>query len=198
MTLRPAVLLLSSLLGLTQCIMSGEPYYPVQPMPAATQTGKNTAGCVVDGLPWVAYRYGHAAGSLSGQAIYASWDNYSATRPNHLSLYFAKYIDDEAQVHDATGVKLEVPGVTRPGTFVLDGTPRPNVVSGPIGYASFTFYKPNPTQELFTGPDSPGRVVVTRFDTSAHVVSGTFEFTARQAPGGTLVRVSEGRFDCKF
>ena len=51
MTLRPSVHLLPALLGLTQCIMSGEGYYPVQPVPAATQTGANTAGCVVDGLP---------------------------------------------------------------------------------------------------------------------------------------------------
>ena len=100
-------------------------------------------------------------------------------------------------MRDATGVKLELPGITQSGTFVFDQTPRPNVVSGPIGYASFTFSK-HPRRELFTGPDSPGRVVVTRFDTSAHVVSGTFEFTARQVPGGTLVRVSEGRFDCTF
>ena len=93
--------------------MSGEGYYPVQPVPATTQTGANTAGCVVDGLP-------------------------------------------------------------------------------------FSFYKPSPDRELFTGPDTPGRIVVTRFDTVARVVSGTVEFTARHDADGTLVRVSEGRFDCKF
>ena len=83
------------------------------------------------------------------------------------------------------------------------------VSSGPIGYAAFTFHKPSPDQELFTGPDTPGRVVVTRFDTLARVVSGTFEFTAVEVsggltgngtpvPSGKTVRVTEGRFDCKF
>ncbi|OGX85123.1 hypothetical protein BEN47_01965 [Hymenobacter lapidarius] len=191
------VLLLPALLGLTQCIMQREGAYPVQPMPEATQTGANTAGCLVDGLPWVAHHSGTGIGALRAYALTAEWDNFSVGRP-HLALSFAKYIDDQAQVHDATGVKLHLPGITRPGTFVLDQTPRPLVSSGPIGYAAFTFYKTNPNRELLTGPDAPGRVVVTRFDTLARVVSGTFEFTARQASGGTTVRVTEGRFDCKF
>ena len=72
------------------------------------------------------------------------------------------------------------------------------VTSGPIGYAGFSFYRPNPDRELFTGPDTPGRIVVTRFDTVARVVSGTVEFTARHDAGGKTVRVTEGRFDCKF
>jgi len=39
---------------------------------------------------------------------------------------------------------------------------------------------------------------VTRLDTIARVVSGTFAFEAREAIGGATVRVTEGRFDCTF
>lgn len=201
MPLRPTILLVTALLGLTQCIMQGESYYPVQPMPDATQTGANTAGCVVDGLPWVANLYDTTIGVPVIGPVTASWDNVSVHRPS-LSLCFLKNIADEAQVHNNTKVELEVPGVTRPGTFVLDQQPPRTSGGGPIGYASFTFYKRNPNQPLLTGPGSPGRMVVTRFDTLARVVSGTFEFTARAATGAAtgpaMVRVTEGRFDCKF
>ncbi|MDQ2769109.1 MAG: DUF6252 family protein [Bacteroidota bacterium] len=197
MPLRPRVLLLSCLLGLTQCIMQ-EGEYPVQPMPDATQTGANTAGCVVNGLPWVASSNIPKIGPGTLPAVTASWDNFSVGRPNDLSLRFDKYIEDEAQVHNRTSIELELPGITRPGTFVLDQAATPRQGNRNPAYAVFTFHKPNPNQELLTGPGSPGRVVVTRFDTLARVVSGTFEFTARQATGAAAVRVTDGRFDCKF
>ena len=101
-------------------------------------------------------------------------------------------------MHARTRVRLELPGIARPGTSVLDKTPAPVVVNDPIAYAALTFYQPPPDQELRTGPAAPGRLVVTRLDTIARVVAGTFEFTAGQASGGTTVRVSEGRFDCTF
>ena len=46
--LRPSVLLLTALLGLTQCVMREGPD-PEDRLPDATQTGQNTAGCRVDG-----------------------------------------------------------------------------------------------------------------------------------------------------
>ena len=50
MPLRPFVLLLTALLGLTQCMREGPD--PEDRLPDATQTGQNTVGCRVDGLPW--------------------------------------------------------------------------------------------------------------------------------------------------
>ena len=102
------------------------------------------------------------------------------------------------QGHNRTGLRLELPGIARSGTFVFDQPPRPLVSNGPIGYDAFTFNRSCPPQELLTGPQALGRMGVTRFDTLARVASGTFEFTARQVTGGATVRVTEGRFDCKF
>ena len=196
MPLRPSVLLLSALLGLTQCIMQ-EGGYSVHPMPEATQTGANTAGCLVDGLPWVASHNGTMMGGGPLPAVRATW---SKVRPpaHHLSLSFSKYIDDEAHVHARTNVRLELPDITRPGTFVLDQAANPQIGNGPTAYAAFTFNRASPSLTFLTGSAYPGRVVVTRFDTLSRVVSGTFEFTANQATGGRPVRVAEGRFDCEF
>ena len=194
MPFRPAVLLLLPLLGLTQCFMPGEGAYPVQPMPAATQNGANTAGCRVDGQLWVAHYYDTMIGAINPKPVYAWWNNASLGGPI-LSLTFNKNIADVAQVHHDTSMNLELPGITRAGTYVLDQRPGTRG-RGPTGYASFTFYKPTPNQEFLTDAQHTGTLVVTRFDTISRVVSGTFEFTARQAGTGTVVRVTEGRFDC--
>ena len=196
MPLRSSILLLLPLLGLTQCFMP-EGASPVDPMPDATQTGANTAGCRVDGLPWVARTNAQAMSGAPLSAVSATW---GMVRPpaHHLSLSFDKQIDVNSDVHSRTYLRLELPGITRPGTVVLDQKYDGLVINGPIAYAAFIYYQTPPDQQMRTGPATPGRVVVTRLDTVARVVSGTFEFTARNPSGGSTVRVTEGRFDCKF
>ena len=204
---RPCLLLLTALLGLTQCNNQIEPL-PEDKMPAATQTGANTAGCVVDGLTWVPRNIARTMGGQLLPAIYAQWRKVRGGR-HPLSLVLTKNIDDQTHVHGQTGLHLYLPDITQPGTFAFDQSANPSVVNGPNAYAAFTFYKPSPDQELHTGPDAPGRLVVTRLDTVARIVSGTFEFTPAEVtsgltgngtpiPGGKTARVTEGRFDCRF
>lgn len=170
---------------------------PAEQLPPATQTGANTAGCVVDGLRWVASTNARTMGGAPLSAVYARWGR---VRPpaHHLSLSFDKQIDDKLDVHRRTYVRLELPDITGPGTIVLDQRYDGRTLNGPIAYAAFTYYLTPSDQEMRTGPATPGRVVVTRLDTVARIVSGTFEFTARDASGRATVRVTEGRFDCKF
>lgn len=199
-------LLLLALLGLTQCTQEGP--YPLDKLPAATQTGANTAGCVVDGLTWVPRNNGQTMGGQPLPAVEATWRKVREGR-HPLMLVLVKNIDDRTHVHGETSLHLYLPDITRPGTFVFDQVANPSVVNGPSAYAAFTFYKPSPSQELLTGPGAPGRLVVTRLDTVARVVSGTFEFTPAEVtsgltgngtpiPGGKTARVTEGRFDCRF
>lgn len=197
MPLRPSVLLLTALLGLTQCMRKGPD--PVDTLPPATQSGANTAGCLVDGQPWTA-RIDFGLGVVASPAATAL-SNKFATGPHYLSLDFSKSVDEEAQPNNETDIKMYLPRVTQPGTYVFDQTPGPLNMIGSVGtpaYASFTYDKPSPEQVLLTGPATPGRLVVTRYDPGAGIVSGTFEFTARQSPTGPTVHVTEGRFDCTF
>ena len=193
MPFRPSVLRLLPLLGLTQCLMQGEGAYPTQPMPAATQTGANTAGCFVDGQLWVAHYYNTTIGASNPKPVYAWWNNASLGGPI-LSLSLLKDNADQTLVHHDTSMNIELPGITRAGTYVLDLRPSTRG-RGPNGYASFTLRKPTPDQEFLTDAQHTGTLVVTRFDTISRVVSGTFAFTARHAATGTVVRVTEGRFD---
>jgi hypothetical protein len=200
------VLLLAALLGLTRCNPQLAPV-PEDKLPAATQTGANTAGCVVDGLTWVPRNNGQMINGSPLPAVEATWRKVPGGR-HPLALIFIKNIDDRTHVHGETDIVLYLPNITQPGTFVFDQSANPSVVNGPIAYAAFHFNR-SPTQQLHTGPDAPGRLVVTRLDTVARVVSGTFEFTPAEVtsgltgngtpiPGGKTARITEGRFDCKF
>ena len=203
-----AALLFASLLGLTQCLPFPDSVpRPEDKLPAATQTGANTAGCVVDGLTWVPRQNGFVFGGPPLTAIDVVWGKVPGGR-HPLALVLVKNIDDVTQVHDQTSLHLYLPDITQPGTFVLDQSANPSVVNGPAAYAGFHFGR-SPTRELRTGPGAPGRLIVTRLDTSARIVSGTFEFTPAEVtsgftgngtpiPGGKTVRVTQGRFDCKF
>jgi len=206
MPFRPSLPLLSALLGLTQC--QAPAIEPLDKMPEATQRGAGTAGCRVDGQLWVA-RYDGTIGVPSSPAASARWAKAgNGTHP--LRLLFAKETyEDRDAVQNQTRVKLYVPDILRPGTFVFDRPATPYIGLNPTAYAGFTYGRPSPDQEYLTGPQHTGRLVVTRLDTVARVVSGTFEFTAVEVsggltgngtpvPSGKTVRVTEGRFDCKF
>jgi len=41
-------------------------------------------------------------------------------------------------------------------------------------------------------------VTITRFDSVAHVVVGTFDYTARAAATGKLVHITSGRFNVPY
>ena len=206
MKISTSVFLLSALLGLPQCM--SEAVGPLDKMPDATQTGAGTAGCRVDGQLWVARRDGIQFGGPTIPAASASWRKVgNGTHP--LSLLFGKNTDeDRDNPQNQTRVQLYVPDILRPGTFVFDQTATPYFGLNPTGHAGFTFGRPSPDQDFFTGPQHLGRIVVTRLDTVSRVVSGTFEFTAGEfsagltggtpMPGGKTVRITEGRFDCRF
>jgi hypothetical protein len=207
MPCRPSVLLLLPLLGLTQCLLLPDNVsMPEDKMPAATQTGANTAGCFVDGIVWVPRQNGFAVGGNSSPII-VHWGKVRGGQ-HPLSLVLIKNIDDVTHVHGETHLSLYLPDITQPGTFALDQPANPSVVNGSTAYADFNFNR-SPTKQLRTGPGAPGRLVVTRLDTSARVVSGTFEFTPVEVTsgltgngtpisGGKTARITEGRFDCKF
>ena len=99
---------------------------------------------------------------------------------------------------DDTGINLVLPRISGPGTFtIIDGV-SPDVIAGDRPYVSYRITAPSPARQFLTGPTAVGRVEVTRYDTVAHVVSGTFEATLREYQGPDSVVLTKGRFDCKF
>ena len=198
MSLRPSVLLLLALLGLSQCDIMTDSPTPADTLPPASQTGAGTAGCIRDGQPWTARI--NTFGIPSSGAVGAVSDN-PPKGPHRLSLSFQKIVDDKSVTNNDTYIEMELPDVSHPGRYVFDQTPTHLGVIGLIGtpaYLTFTDHHTLPEQLCYTGPTATGYLLVTRFDTAAHVISGTFEFTARSDQSGRTVHATEGRFDCKL
>lgn len=161
-------------------------------LPDATQSGLNRAGCRVDGKNWVAYN----AGLFSGPATSASWLKQNLSGRFALSILLSKN-DDYNEVHSQTSISLYVPDIRSAGTFELNQSAAPSQANSNPAYGSFIFGKPAPDEVYLTSPQSTGRITVTRLDTVAHVVAGTFEFTAERR-NSSPVRVTEGRFDLTY
>ena len=149
-------------------------------LPAATQEGKDTFGCLLDGKAWVPNRK-------------HTLDNIVEGHVSTNKLFSLKAEDNRTpanfylSVSDSTGIK---PGVY-PLRAGFDGSY--NVVQG----MSNTWY--------LSGPANQGQLTITKFEPFVRtgpsgptargaIVSGTFEFTASTSSGQTIT-VREGRFD---
>lgn len=183
MTLLPAALL-----------MGCKKESPEPTLPAATQTGQNTAGCRVDGKTWIAFQ----SDPFAGPAKRASWLKLEQSGRFALSILLNKS-DDYNEVHSQTSISLYVPDLRQPGTVVFNQVADPSLFNSNPAYGRFIFGNPSPGRVYLTGPAATGVLVITRFDTVARVVAGTYEFQALAQTGGVApVRVTEGRFDLTF
>lgn len=153
-------------------------------MPAATQTGANTFGARVNGQVWIPQRFGTIPASnllearMIGNDLIINARNF-ANSPNE------------------TEFEIRVIGVTTTGTFSLNTN-----VTHPSFANSYAYYvKRNltPSNEWVTSSGYTGSVTITRFDLSANIVSGTFQFNALNIYNSPEpLSVTDGRFDIKL
>ena len=164
---------------------------PEASLPPATQEGKNTAGCLINGQPFVASGFGSGPGRVAGIAGGFAEDSLYRLRLNgkaggkeySLIVFVANF--------PRTGKPLA-------GTYQLnEDTPywpqeifsrcQSHATVMPNDYAGGLYG----TTSIYTG-----QVQITRADKLHNIASGTFEFTAvnNLDPNKTL-RVTSGRFD---
>lgn len=184
----PALLLLS----LAGC-SSKETPIPAPQLPAATQSGLNTAGCKVDGQVWVP-----AGGGLFAPKPVSVSLQRSVTGLQLSVLLDRDPLTDDGQPNSRTQIKLYVPNVTAPATIALDQYADPRLTTSNPAYAAFIYTAPTPDQQLLTGPNATGQLIITRLDTVARVVAGSFQFRAQEQAGPATVNITEGRFDLTY
>jgi len=141
-------------------------------LPPATQEGKNTFGCIVNGSVWLPeLPIGYFGGI---PRIYASYYKGKLTigankykdPDNWQSIYFYIYNNSK-------------------GKFILKKSDLTNKTNGVIfGYNHC---------DLETDSIQSGIIEITRFDTLNHIFSGTFSFEIKNNCGS--VKVTDGRFD---
>ncbi|SHM07848.1 DUF6252 family protein [Hymenobacter psychrotolerans] len=156
------------------------------PLPPATQTGANTAGCYVNGKPFVAQQLGTGMGSVPG--VYGG---FFADSLYHIS-FQGTYRGQEASI------TLFLRRVGQPGTFQLNQTTPPYPEQVDRYCLDHATYRPRDySREVYvTDAQHTGQVVFTVATRSRLRSSGTFSFTAvsNQDPGRTIT-ITDGRFD---
>ncbi len=152
---------------------------PIDQLPAATQEGKMTMGCLVNGKAWTPkgnngtlrlgfiYEPGYANGSFS------------------LGAY--RLLSDTDQEFLTIGGS----NLNSQREFSLDGSDVSLASYMRLTAGGVCFYYRE--SEVYR----EGKLVITRLDVPNHIIAGTFEFTLAR-PGCDTIRVTDGRFDMKF
>jgi hypothetical protein len=123
----------------------------------------------------------------------AYWRRHDQGRVS-LTMLFSR---DRQPKRVASRVSFFVRDITGPVNLALNQPANPAFTSANPAYSSFINSDEHPDLHYLTGPMATGELSITRFDTTARVVSGTFSFTGR-ANDGRTVAVSQGRFDVQL
>ena len=182
----------------TICILScrpepqieSDPDYCLEGLPCATETGKNTFGCYINGAAWVA---DIAPNILDPTAhkIQANFDEIGHGTDNR------RYLSISAdRTNDTTSgyIYLNIEPVTKIGEIIAE-----NVVEV---YGSALILKKD--KENILGVLSfkldtlfDYKIEITHLDTVRNIVAGRFSFTGI-TPSKDTVKVTQGRFDVVY
>ncbi|MBD2723408.1 DUF6252 family protein [Hymenobacter armeniacus] len=159
-------------------------------LPPATQEGKNTGGCLVNGERFVATGWG---GDLFSNPTPPLFGGFSFDSVYTVDLN-GQYKGENATL--TLFLKNDVPK-----TYLLNkDTPYyPQAVpSRVLDHATFTIDGVSKSELYGTNSTQTGKVVLTRADLRAGIGSGTFEFTAASTVDRSkTITVTNGRFDRK-
>lgn len=153
----------------------------------ATKEGKNTGDFLLNGT-----QYGPGRGSAyPGPSVGANWYKIRGGRQVVVVLG-RKY------TNDATVLNIVLSRITGPGPVAIVDGVSPVIIAGDHSYIIYEITHPGQPRRFLTGPTALGHVNVTRYDTIAHVISGTFEALLREYQGSDSLNITKGRFDCTF
>jgi hypothetical protein len=170
----------SALFSLSLCVLlSGcckkDTPQPLDQLPAATQEGKNTFGCLLNGQAWTPKGY-------NGTSNYSV--SYDPTF-NGGSFDIAVYRLDK---DNTQYLYIYSDGINAIGTYSL---------TDPHKGAS-TFINDNQcTYDRSNNIYRKGNLTITQLNLNKGIISGNFEFTLAK-PGCDTIRVTNGRFDKKL
>jgi hypothetical protein len=152
-------------------------------LPPATQTGANTFGCLVNGQAFV------PGGSIFNGAPYQC--NYIYTGGGY---YFTVAAHNKTSDGTVIGIALGTDSlaVTEGQAFLFNtNTPRNATASYNLAYAH------GGVTSYVTNSKISGKLIITKFDQTKQIISGTFYFNAIDFAGDT-VKITNGRFDMLY
>ena len=181
---RPLFLLLSLLLLLTDC-KKNDPS-PEEQLPAATQTGENTFGCLLNGQTW----------QPDGPILLSYWPAYEVTYDSlksggelHLNVF--RFI---AATHSDQAFNISSFNIQKPGVYPVDGVTCGVYYSNPLAsgdcgeFFNAQYFNANGATHV------QGQLIITRLDKKRRIVSGLFSFILSKQNCDSI-KVTKGRFD---
>lgn len=157
-------------LCLSQCgLKKSDPAPAVATLPPITQNGSNTIGFRVDGQVWLP----------KGSFNYPSWLAYYSGK-----MFYINANQVGGDTRDQFGIGINP---LQPTQATWDLAERNGVV---CNFGRFT-----DSYRVIT--PGTGTLHITRLDTVAHIVAGTFAFDAVSATTGKTIHVTDGRFDLR-
>ena len=162
----------------------------INALPEATQTGKNTFGCLIDGQAWIPSPSG--SGAMGSKPISGGYMNAPTGAPS-------SYGNNNVWVNAYNGsevISLYIRNVNKTGTYPLNFNTQPAPANlYPQNYAGFTRYNNASGGDYFmTTSNYTGTVEITRADTVSKILAGRFSFVGINNMGETI-SVTDGRFD---
>jgi hypothetical protein len=149
-------------------------------LPPATQSGANTFGCLVNGVPWVPEGYGGGSPNLS--------IDYDPGFNNGIFNIVAKKITMSENTQIIIGVRDSL-------NFVIDSQSYNLIRDGLYGSYYFNNCR------LFSGDSTTniifGSMKISKLDRQKRIIAGSFDFSFMSNICDT-VSVTQGRFDFKF
>ncbi|GAB3727303.1 hypothetical protein GCM10027594_09260 [Hymenobacter agri] len=171
-------------MGMKKCEREVAPAFTLPPI---TQTGANTIGFIVNGQVWRNY----------------GWLPYTAAESDNLRGSYVPYgqFTLNAGLIDRNRYEsfyLNLDSLINTGTYSVNI----NAKQGTIRRAERILIFSDESGKMYYGYSPKGTkitVVITKLDTSRHIIAGTFEGTlAQMADSSKRVRITDGRFDIKY
>lgn len=162
---------------------------PIDQLPDATQSGKNTAGFLANGklfTPHVGDGFNLSTSAVSGFR--------ERTRQGiALNVFFA----DRRSGRQA-GLGMHLVNLRQSGVYVLDQQQTVILGGQSPSYMGYQNDLIDYEAVFHSGPGAAATVTITRLDTVRHIVSGLFEATLREDGGTRTVAITDGRFDVTY
>ena len=173
-------ILLLACIGFSACEKEKTPPTELEKLPAATQEGKNTFGCLVDGKAWTP-----KWGGLLKPGITPYYNNVLGNFS--IITYFYK----NGKFESGFSIGQKFAPFFEPGTYFMD-----------IGQSNYFLISKTCVDSVISDSriyhNINGVFQITRLDVSTGIISGTFEFDAVSETCQDTVRITEGRFDIKY
>lgn len=146
---------------------------PIEQLPLATQTGADTLGCLIDGVPVIDNR----VRNTFIQLVDGTYNFLVSGANDDRVLSVALFID-----------AWETP--------IIEGVY--NISVGGLGKCSAYINYDNILGGIYTTTENAGILTITKIDDENSIVSGTFWFDVTHPDTGKTIEIREGRFDAIY